>query len=408
MREDIKTYDVLIVGAGVVGRALALALSQQSCMQGKRIALLDLFPASYDATNPERVIALSQGSSRYLKSLGVWDTVAAFAVGEIKHIHVCESKNTGTVDMSHHEIQADALGYVVEIRHVLKALSQALPSNIELICPAQCVHFERKDTGVIVQIKQGDKLETIHSQLLVGADGTNSQVRQLAGIQTQGWDYNRMGLVATLTTAQAQRGVAYECFREEGPLALLPLPDSPTGQARFSLVWSVTPMRAVQLLKLADHDFMDALQKDMGHAICQDIGAWCDVGKRACFALELRCATSFAQAGIALVGNAAHTIHPVAGQGMNLGLRDVAVLVEVLCQDWAKDKLYHNMVAQTYAERRRLDTLAVIGFTQGMTTTFASSCLPLRWLRGLALSGLQRTPSLKQVLLQQASGLGKS
>ncbi|MDQ6988938.1 MAG: FAD-dependent oxidoreductase [Mariprofundaceae bacterium] len=402
-------YDVVIVGAGVLGCALALQLSQL----GKQVALVDAFAAALQPSEPERVIALSEGSARYLQTLGVWQSLAGHGTGHIERIHVCEppqsvasqaeTRKAGTVDMQHTEINADALGYVVESRFVLQVLHAALRDKVDTFCPARCLSMQRDaDGATTVQLDADGAVSQLRCQLVVGADGTNSQVRRLAGIQTRGWDHNRVAIVASLTAEKEHGGVAYECFRAEGPLALLPLADG-----RFSLVWSVAPQRAMQLMKLDAAAFMQALEADMGMDVMQQTGAWQAVGKRASFPLELRVAQSFAQAGIALIGNAAHTIHPVAGQGMNLGLRDVAVLVDVLQQTWAQGAWHCSMVAETYAERRRLDTLAVLGFTEGVLAAFAASCLRLPWLRGQALRGLQATPSLKQVLLQQASGLAQ-
>jgi len=409
MAQKINKYDVVIVGAGVIGSALALRLAQLHY----HVALLDMKSPLFEATDPERVIALSEGSSRYLKALGVWDAVLAHGAGHIKDIVVLEPdaetglNGTNTMDMSHTEINADALGYVCEIRHVLQPIQQALESHVEnnqveMLCPATCLGFEHSETGVSLAIQTEQGKQRIKAQLLVGADGTPSQIRKLAGIETFGWDHNRMGIVASITAEQGHGHVAYECFKAQGPLALLPLADD-----RFSLVWSVAPRDGVQLLRLDDQSFLDKLEQEVGQSVLERTGAFKGIGERASFPLELRLAKSFAQAGLALVGNAAHTIHPIAGQGMNLGLRDVAVLADVLQQDWAKENLSSSLVAQTYAERRRLDTLAVAGFTEGVLETFGSTIMPTRWLRGQGLNMMQTSPSLKQILLQQAAGLAQ-
>jgi len=403
-------YDIVIVGTGVIGSALALHLSQLHY----RVALLDLRNPSFEACNPERVIALSEGSSRYLKSLGIWDALIALGAGYIKDIVVYEPGQVEQVNMSHAEVQADALGYVFEIRHVLQVLHQALnqipgqtsdqtlKGAVDILCPAQCLSYEQGEAGVQLQVQTADEVQTITAALLVGADGTYSGIRKLAAIKTAGWDHNRTGIVASIGCEHGHGNAAYECFKEDGPLALLPLADG-----RFSLVWSVAPKTAVELLSLSDTSFLQILASEAGDEVMGAVGGFTSIGQRSSFPLELRLAKSFAKGRVLLAGNAAHTIHPIAGQGMNLGLRDVAVLADILAQPWVREDLDKPLIGQTYAERRRLDTLAVTGFTEGVLEVFSSSWLPQRWLRGLGLKTMQSTPALKQLLLKQAAGVGQ-
>jgi len=394
-----KTYDVMIVGAGVIGSALALDLAKQ----GYSVALLDAHNPSFSLTNPERVIALNEGSKCYLDNLGAWQDIVAQGAGWIKHITVREPSNMGAVEMSHAELEnAQALGYVLEVRHVLAPIQQQFTDNITTLYGVRCLGFFQDEHGVTLQLADDANVQTIHASLLVGADGTNSFVRQYAGIQTSGWDHNRIGIVASIQSELGHHDTAYECFKEGGPLALLPLADG-----RFSLVWSVAPKMGVELLGLSDDGFMRTLQREIGEEISQHVGEFVSLGKRASFPLELRIAKSFAQGRVLLAGNAAHTIHPIAGQGMNLGLRDVAVLGDVLRQDWAKQDLSKLLIGQTYAERRRLDTSAVVGFTEGVLQAFSSSLLPQRWLRGKGLDVVERMPVFKHLLLEQAAGVGQ-
>ncbi len=397
-------YDIAIVGAGAIGSTLALALAKQ----GYRMVLLDACVPSFESSDPERVIALSEGSKRYLESLEVWDAMLAHGAGWIQHIAVREPNNIGAVDMSHQELGSDALGYVLEIRHVVRPLHQALAQyseQVDMIYPAQCLAIHQDEAGVSLCLQTESGEQTIQASLLAGADGTHSFVRKQAGILTSGWDHNRMGLVASVSAGNGHGDTAYECFREEGPLALLPLADG-----RFSIVWSVAPKTAMELLKLDDVGFLNMLKTEAGDAITQQVGGFKAVGNRASFPLELRIAKQFAKDKVVLLGNAAHTIHPIAGQGMNLGLRDVAVLADVLAQAWAKGHVSNPLIGQTYAERRRLDTLAVAGFTESVLEAFAapvSSLSPKRWLRGMGLYAVEKVPALKHLLLEQAAGLGQ-
>ncbi|MDX8387546.1 MAG: FAD-dependent oxidoreductase [Ghiorsea sp.] len=398
MSQEPNMYDVVIVGGGAIGSALALRLSQLNYS----VALLDKQLPSFQTNNPERVIALSEGSARFLDSLGVWDDILALGTGFIKDIVVCEPGAIGRAGMSHTEIDAQALGYVSEIRHVLKPIYAALKGKVDILCPAQCLSIENTDHVVSIQIQDEQGVRKIQTSLLVGADGTNSQVRKMVGVGTAGWDHNRSGIVASIKTKHGHGQKAFECFREDGPLALLPLADD-----RFSLVWSVAPRHGVELMKMKEDSFLKVLEQEVGEDVLGATGSFESVGKCASFPLELRIAKSFAKQGVVLVGNAAHTIHPIAGQGMNLGFRDVAVLADVLSQNWAKQDLISPLITQAYAERRRSDVVAVAGFTEGVLEAFSSKLFPVPWLRGKGLDGVDSTSVLKQMLLQQAAGLGQ-
>ena len=399
MGEGLKKFDVVIVGAGVIGSALSLELDNL----GYRIALLDIRPPSYAPSSPERVIALSEGSSRYLKHLGVWDAVIAPGVGNIRNIMVREPDNDGLVEMSNREIQSDSLGYVLEIRHVLKPIQEALKGRVEQFCPAQCTGFSHLADGTVqIEVKTEQGELNFQAAMLIGADGTNSMIRQMAGINTHGWDHNRVGIVSTIEAVKDHGDIAYECFRQEGPLALLPL-----AGGKFSLVWSVAPKHGVELMNLSDEQFLKAIELELDDDLLASIGSLKATSKRELFPLELRIADTFARKGVVLVGNAAHTIHPIAGQGMNLGFRDVVTLVDVMSKPWAKANLTTPLIMQSYAERRRMDILAVAGFTEGVLESFSFSLAPLRLLRGKGLDMVQQTPALKQLLLQQAAGLGQ-
>ncbi len=392
-------YDIAIVGAGVIGSALALDLAKQ----GYSIVLLDVMQPSFAPTNPERVIALNEGSARYLNTLGVWQDILQQGAGRIKHISVSEPGNAGKVDMNYAELEnADALGYVLEIRHVLEPIQQAFPDDVYVMNGTSCTGFTQDEKGVCLQVQGDHKSFEIQVKLLIAADGTGSFVRQYAGIQSYGYDHNRLGIVASIACEHGHGNTAYECFKEDGPLALLPLADG-----RFSLVWSVAPKVAMELLELGDEAFLKILGHEVGKDTMDVVGSFTSIGNRATFPLELRVAKSFVKGRVLLAGNAAHTIHPVAGQGMNLGLRDVAVLVDILQQPWAKGDLDKPLIGQTYAERRRLDTIAVVGFTEGVLETFSSSFFPQRWLRGQGLNVMQSASSLKQFLLKQAAGVGQ-
>jgi len=356
---------------------------------------------------------LNYGSRCYLESLDLWQGVEAVGVGDIRHIVVTEPGNAGRVDLDatdaqHHANDMHELGYVVEMVHLLEPMYWALKeSSVELITPACVESFELQADRVNIQLRRGGELSVISTALMVGADGTFSQIRSMAGIGTYGWDYNRFGLVASVTTELGHNDTAHECFRSSGPLAFLPLADG-----RFSIVWAATPGEAAQLLAMDDDAFIYALEKAAGAATISQIGSITDVSQRASYPLELTIAKSFSQGRIALVGNAAHTIHPVAGQGMNLGFRDVQTLIEVLTRAMAQQKSSYcdpgqSILMQSYSEQRRADVMAVAGFTESMSHLFGSTVPGMKWLRAMGLKNLSGIPTLADMLLKHASGIAQ-
>jgi len=400
-------FDVVIAGGGAVGVMLALSLQRLNY----RVAVIELRAPCFASANPERVVALNYGSRCHLEALGLWDAVAASELGDIRHIVVSEPGNRGQVDLHALETELanmDALGYVVEMGQLLEPMYQALhDSDVELMSPAGVESYELKNDQVHIQLRCGTEQLHLTAALLVGADGSFSPVRAMAGIDTYGWDYNRFGLVASVRCEHGHHDTAYECFRSSGPLAFLPLSDG-----RFSIVWAASPGEAAALLAMDDAAFMVALQRAAGAATIQHIGAVVEVSKRASFPLELSVAKSFTAGRVALVGNAAHTIHPVAGQGMNLGFRDVQSLIEVLKRAQTQQKNDYcdpgqSILLQAYAEKRRLDVATVAGFTESMLHVFSSRVPGMKWLRGMGLDKLHDVPALSGLLLKQASGVGQ-
>ncbi len=402
--EAQNDFDVVITGGGAVGATLALELERLDY----RVAVIELLPPSFVSTDPERVIALNYGSRCHLDRLGLWPDVVGGGVGDIKHIVVTEPGNRGRVDLdvansAHATPDMQELGYVVEMGKLLEPMYQRLQeSSVELISPASVAGFDVLDQQVKIQVQRGDQLSDITAALLVGADGTYSQIRRQAGIGVFGWDYNRFGMVASVACEHGHSETAYECFRASGPLAFLPLADG-----RFSIVWAATPGEATQLLAMSDDQFIDALGKAAGETTLHQIGAITATSRRASFPLELTVAKTFATSRLALVGNAAHTVHPVAGQGMNLGLRDVVALVEMLDCELAHNDPGQSVLMQGYAEKRRADVAAVAGFTESMVHVFGSNVPGVKWVRGMGLEKLPRAQSLSGLLLRQASGAGQ-
>lgn len=397
-------FDIVIVGCGAVGATLALELERLNY----RVAVIERSEPSFASTDPERVIALNYGSRCHLERLDIWEGVEAAGVGNIRHIIVTEPGNRGRVDLDAADGRNEApgmqeLGYVVEMGLLLKPVYERLhESSVTLFSPASVNDFKQFEDRVEVVLSTSNGEEGLSAALMVAADGTHSQIRQQAGIGLFGWDYNRFGIVASIACERGHRDIAHECFRNSGPLALLPLADG-----RFSIVWAAAPAEASGLLAMDDAAFTNALQRAVGPATMSELGTITSVSKRASYPLELSIAKQFAASRIALVGNAAHTIHPVAGQGMNLGFRDVLDMAEMLDSELAHGDPGQPIILQGYAEKRRADVMAVAAFTESMVHSFGSQVPGAKLLRGLALEKMAFAPTLQGLLLRQASGIGQ-
>jgi len=385
---------IIIVGGGAVGSALALDLLRR----GRSVLVLEARQPDYTVPPPEREIALSAGSVAYLQSLGVWSDISAGGIGEILHIQIMEAGGSASMALDGNDARQDrALGAVVEMGQLLLPMHRALQQQDSWLAPAAIQQITRDSDGVqLIALVDGEERQ-LSGSLLVAADGTNSQLRRMAGIPTCGWDHNRFGLVASLDASHHQH-TAYECFRCQGPLALLPMADG-----RFSIVWAVEPHRATELLALDHAEFVAQLTSALDSAVRQRIGSIEAISPRGAFPLELTIAQRFTDQRLALVGNAAHTIHPVAGQGMNLGLRDAMALARMV-DEHAVDDPGSAMVLAQYADGRRADVAMTAGFTEGLLAGFGiGGALPML-LRQAGLRLMRQNGGLRRLLTDYATG----
>jgi 2-octaprenyl-6-methoxyphenol hydroxylase len=392
-----RSFDVIIIGGGMAGASLALALSQQPL----RIALIEAVPYRSE-TQPnydDRAIALAEGTRRIFASLGVWDAIAPHATN-IERIHVSDQGHIGVARLDCREEHVPALGYVITARALGHALvnTTARLSNLSLISPATLVDIKLGADHASAIIEREGRTETLTAKLIVAADGGDSTARGLLDIPTAEHDYGQTAIIANVTTQRPHRHVAYERFTPHGPLALLPL-----GAERCALVWTRAPKDAERILSLDDAAFLKELQAEFG----MRLGRFTKVGARAAHPLRLVQAREQVRHRLALIGNAAHTLHPIAGQGFNLGLRDVAALAQVLA-DAVKSQ--HDIggleVLDTYAQWRARDHRQVIGFTNTLVRTFSNRFPPLTLARNLGLLALDALPPVKHQLARHAMGLG--
>ena len=398
-------YDIVIIGGGLVGASLACALAEQSL----RIAVIEAVPfnsASQPSYN-DRTVALGYGSRKIFEGIGTWSSVADLGATAIEKIHVSDKGHMGKTRLDCADEGLDALGYVVETRLLGKVLGERLAqlSNVELICPAQLVSIGFDGDAARIEIDCEGVMQTLQARLLIGADGVQSSVRQQLAIKTFDVNYGQTAIITNVSVERPHQNVAFERFTTTGPLAVLPMADIEIEGAiehRCSIVWTVNDKECDLITALDDSSFLQQLQQRFGG----QLGAFTHVGKRIAFPLALRQAREHVRERLALIGNAAHTVHPIAGQGFNLGLRDVAALAQVLVEaEQAGDDIGSLKVLKSYARWRRRDHMRVIGFTDSMVRIFSNRFTPLALARNMGLVATDLLPPLKKLITRQAMGL---
>lgn len=409
-------FDVVIVGAGIAGSALACALADTRL----RVALIEVQALATAMPRPAagvngfdpRVSALTVASQQLLARLGAWDLIAAQRVCGYREMQVWDAEGTGSIHFDCADIHQPVLGHIVENRLITAALAQQLPliGNVSVLAPQQLQSMEpRAGGGHHLLLESGLALE---ADLVVGADGAMSIVRKLMGLKTREWDYGHHAIVATIETSLPHRRTAWQRFMPSGPLAFLPLQtgsldtgplDAGDGSQQFcSIVWSAESDSAQQLMALDDAAFRIALADAFEHRL----GDIVSISKRFMFPLKQRHAVDYIAPGIALIGDAAHTIHPLAGQGINLGLLDVIALAESLQHASARGLACGDMaVLGRYQRARKGHNLLMMGVMEGFKRLFEQPALPLRWLRNEGLRQVDAKPWLKREIMRQAMGL---
>ncbi|MFI8337779.1 2-octaprenyl-3-methyl-6-methoxy-1,4-benzoquinol hydroxylase [Pseudomonas taetrolens] len=392
--------DLLIVGAGMVGSALALALKDS----GLKILLLDGSPLSVKPFAAElpfepRVSALSAASQRILERLGAWAGITGRRTSPYAHMQVWDGSGTGEIHFSAASVHAEVLGHIVENRVVQDALLDCLHGTaIEMLPNARLEQMRRSGDDWLLTLADG---RTLRAPLVVAADGANSAVRRLTGCETREWDYQHHAIVTSVRCSRPHQQTAWQRFTDHGPLAFLPL--ARDGQQDWcSIVWSTTPELAERAMAMDDAAFCRELELAFEGRLGQVLSA----DPRVCVPLRQRHAKRYVAEGLVLIGDAAHTIHPLAGQGVNLGFLDAAVLAQVLLHAADRgERLADVRVLSRYERRRMPHNLALMAAMEGFERLFQADSLAVRLLRNTGLKWVNNMPEAKAVFVRQALGL---
>ena len=407
-------FDIAVVGGGMVGSALACALAIEPATAALKIALVEADESirGFSGNNFDpRVVALSLKSKNFLQTLGIWESIQKQRVCSYTNMYVWDGDGTAHIEFDCHEIRQQQLGFIVENSVVLRALRQRLASckNITAFTPAQVVsvdneNYSAKRSQQLV-IESGDNQTSISAKLVVAADGARSKLRDMTGFTTREWDYGHSAIVTTVKTQNSHQFTAWQRFTTQGPIAFLPLVDetlSPAERTHYSsLVWSAEQQLASTLMEESDENFAHKL----GRAFEQKLGAVVGVDRRISFPLKQRYAKHYIKPGIALVGDAAHTIHPLAGQGVNLGLYDVIAFTKEVARSQIRGfPLEDDSVLQRYERERQSHNMLAMATMEGFKRLFAAENPTIRWMRNAGMGFFNEQVWLKKKLIAVANG----
>ncbi len=398
--EQHREYDVIVVGAGMVGAAFACLLARSNT----RLSIALLEARATAAFDPEqfdpRVAALTEKSRRLLDRCGAWSAIAAQRVSAYGAMQVWDAEGTGEIHFDCQDVQQPNLGHIVENSLVVESLLAAVDKldNIDFICPVTVAQYSQSDSQISVELSSGEHLA---APLLVAADGGNSSIREQFKFATREWDYGHSAIVATVQSESVHQQTAWQRFMPTGPLALLPL-DKQGDQHYCSLVWSQESAEAERLMALDDEAFCAELSRASEHCVGKIVA----VDKRYAVALRQRHAKDYVVERVALLGDAAHTIHPLAGQGVNLGFADVKALVDTLCAEAKRgNDLGSLLCLGKYQRLRKPENLATMAAMEGFKRLFAADNVAVRLLRNMGLGKVNQIKPLKNEIIKQVMGL---
>jgi len=390
-------YDIIIVGAGMVGATLACGLAEEA--EQLSIALIDASEPKLDWDSESydmRVSAITRASQKLFKEVGVWEYIIEQRISPYQEMFVWDAAGKGELHFDSADMGESDLGHIIENRVIVKALHQRIKElpQIELLCPAKLEKIEFNQDKNIVTLENKTELT---ANLVVAADGSRSWVRQQADIAVKGWDFDQAALVTTVKTEKYHQDTAWQRFLPTGPLAFLPLTEGYS-----SIVWSTSPEEAKRLTEISEEKFANEIEQ----AFESKLGKITSVAGRAVFPLRLFETLNYVKPRLALVGDAAHTIHPLAGQGVNLGLADVASLMDVIVESLNDKKDIGDLkVLRRYERWRRSENRAMIIAMDGLKRLFGSELSAVKELRSLGLDITNKITPLKNIIMQQAMGI---
>ncbi len=382
----------------MVGASLVAALKKYTGKNhtDKKIAVVEAFELNSNSqpSFDDRSIALSYGSRRIWESMGLWQKLQP-EIEAIKSIHVSDKGHLGATRITHKEENVEALGYVVENRVMGKVLMNEVGSlsHVDWYCPATIESLEQSADQVSVNIKTQAGEQTIQAKLLVAADGVRSVTRQLAGLDVKREDYNQSAIIANVQTDQLHQGVAYERFTDSGPIAFLPMTEN-----RYSIVWTCEKNATARIMQLSDDEFISELQQRFGYRV----GNIEKTGERFSYPLAYTETEQLVKGRVVVIGNAAHALHPVSGQGYNLALRDVAELAEMIIENADPG---HALLLAEYHAKRLKDMQRVYRITDSMVKVFSNDNVVLGHVRASALIALNLISPLRSIMARQSMGL---
>ncbi len=392
-------YDIVIAGGGMIGTSLALALAPL----GLRVAVVEAVErqAAAQPSFDDRTTALSRSTQRMFEAMGLWPEIVA-ASTPISSIHVSDQGRFGFSHINADEQGVEALGYVVVNRVLGAVLQDALDmaEGIDVLWPARITDVALAPDAATVTVSHADESETpLTAALLVAADGANSAVREMLGITASKQHYGQRAVIGNVESERPVNNVAYERFTEQGPLAVLPI-----AEGRAGFIWTVSEDDAERVMKLSDQEFLAELQREFGFRL----GEFSRIGKRASYPLILSKAMRLTATRSVLIGNSAHGLHPVSAQGFNLGMRDVAAIVDCIADARAGGTDFdpgNAAMLERYADWRRADQKKLVRFTDGLVKLFGSRRRPLRALRNVGMLGFDFVPGVRSMFAKHTMGL---
>lgn len=383
----MHTFDVIVVGGGVVGLSAAIAMQQR----GFSVAIIDAGDLDANTATSSRVYAINHASRQLLSALELWTDIDSSRLSPYTHMHVWDASNKAHIDFDARMIATNELGMIIEESAIKQAaLAKAQSLGIAFFPQSRVTAVQSNNTGI--ELRTDNQLW--QSKLLIVADGAQSATRQLLGVSVTSWPYHQNAIVATITTEHPHQQTAYQVFNPDGPLAFLPLVDN----HQCSIVWSTSPARAAQLMALEDDEF----SYQLNCAFNAKLGVCRVQGTRHQYPLHMRHTKQYSGSNWLLMGDAAHTIHPLAGLGLNVGLDDLRVWLSQL--DANKAHTWSNKMLQAYQRQRKHAVWQTIALMGGLKTLFANPLPAITALRGIGLSACNNLSPLKRLFIQHAAG----